>query len=57
MMRFLVAAIEPIVFTAMHSSRFGYPQSAFIVQVDVLFVARRLPQLDHCQDCLSPNVN
>lgn len=49
---FVVAALEPIVFTAMRSSRFGYPDGAFIPQVDVLFVAQRLCQLDRFQGCL-----
>ncbi|CAK6696895.1 hypothetical protein IFHNHDMJ_02118 [Synechococcus sp. CBW1107] len=50
---FLVAAIEPIVFTAMRSSRFGYPDGAFIPQADVLFVAQRLCHLDRFRDCLA----
>ena len=50
---FLVAAIEPIVFTGMRSSRFGYPKGAFIPQADVLFVAQRLCRLERFQDCLN----
>jgi FkbM family methyltransferase len=49
---FLVAAIEPIVFTAMRSSRFGYSEGAFIPQADLLFVAQRLCCLDRYRDCL-----
>lgn len=51
---FLVAAIEPIVFTAMRSSRWGYPPGSFIPQADLLFVAQRLCQLERFRDCLPP---
>jgi FkbM family methyltransferase len=50
---FLVVAIEPIVFTAMRSSRFGYPTGAFIPQVDLLFAAQRLCRLERFRDCLA----
>lgn len=50
---FLVVAIEPIVFTAMRSSRFGYPSGAFIPQADVLFAAQRYCRLERFRDCLA----
>ncbi|MCT0219810.1 hypothetical protein KQ304_12555 [Synechococcus sp. CS-1329] len=48
-----MAAIEPIMCTAMRNSRFGYSDGAFIPKADLLFVAERLCRLDRFRNCLA----